>query len=208
MKKCPKGVLCISNIACTLGFIILILFTYIVWLQISNTNMNNNKEIKQEINIREIPQTPSNRIEFIPNFPYNNFPYNNVPNSVLSNPYIPPLKDERYLVPINIPTNIGAVETSYRQLGILTPLNGVKKDEILPLMGRPLFTNRQKYQYYTISNQHNNIKLPVSVKGRSGTSDHGVDEIYNGDTLYVEGVGQPYTCTIYENDTIRYIPYL
>ena len=80
MKKCPKGVFCISNITFTLGFIILILFTYIVWLQLSNTYTNNNKEIKQEINIREIPQSQSNRVDFVPNFPYNNFPYNNGQN--------------------------------------------------------------------------------------------------------------------------------
>jgi hypothetical protein len=141
--------------------------------------------------------------KFIPNIPYNNFA-----ESVLLDPYAPPLKDQRYIVPINIPTNIGAIETNYRQLGILTPLNGVKKDEILPLMGRPLFTNRQKFQYYTISNQHNNVKLPVIVKGRSGTTEYGVDEIYNGDTIYIEGLEQAFKCTIYENNTIRYLPYL
>jgi hypothetical protein len=75
-------------------------------------------------------------------------------------------------------------------------------------MGRPLFTNRQKYQYYTISNQHNNIKLPISVKGKSATNEYGVDEIFNGDKVYIEGYNTAFTVTIYDSDTIKYIPYL
>jgi hypothetical protein len=102
------------------------------------------------------------------------WPYTNMPGDVLLNPYVPPLRDERYFmpgfvpppvgaVPINISTNIGAVDTAYRQLGILTPSNGSSKDSIVPLMGRPLFTNRDKWQYYSTSNQHNNIKLPYKT---------------------------------------------
>ena len=111
-------------------------------------------------------------------------------------------------IPINVSTNVGAVDTSYRQVGILTPLNGTNQNNILPLMGRPLFTNRQKYQYYTISNQHNNVKLPVSVRGRSGTNEYGVDEIFNGDNVYIEGYNDAFKVTIYDNDTIKYIPFL
>ena len=113
-------------------------------------------------------------------------------------------------VPINVSTNIGAVptETAYRQMGIMTPLNGVSKDNILPLMGRPLFTNRDKWQYYTISNQHNNVKLPISFKGRSALNDYGVDQIFNGDTVYVEGYNDAFKITIYENDTIKYLPFI
>jgi len=156
---------------------------------------------------------------------FNNFlpswPYNNLPKDVLLDPYAAPYKDGRYLVPdlrntshirnsipINVSTNIGAVDTSYRQMGIITPLNGASKDNILPLMGRPLFTNRDKWQYYTISNQHNNVKLPISFKGRSALNDYGVDQIFDGDTIYVEGYNEPFRVTVYENDTIKYLPYV
>jgi hypothetical protein len=149
------------------------------------------------------------------------WPYNNLPNDPLLNPYNPPLRDERYFipelnymppgsVPINISTNISAVpsDTAYRQMGIITPLSGKNVNNILPLMGRPLFTSRQKFQYYTISNQHNNIKLPVSVKGRNGLNEYGVDELFNADTVYVEGYNEPFKVTRYENDTIKYLPFL
>jgi hypothetical protein len=134
------------------------------------------------------------------------WPYTNLPgNDVLLNPYFPPLSDERYLVPINVPTNIGSVNTSYRQMGILTPFNKSSEDKILQLMGRPLFTNRDKWQYYTISNQHNNVKLPIIFKKKNGLNDYGVDQIYTGDIVFVEGYKQSFRATIYENDTIRYL---
>jgi hypothetical protein len=93
-------------------------------------------------------------------------------------------------------------------MGIMTPLNGTSKDNILPLMGRPLFTNRDKWQYYTISNQHNNVKLPISFKGKSALNDYGVDQIFDGDTIYVEGYNEPFRVTVYENDTIKYLPFI
>jgi hypothetical protein len=164
------------------------------------------QDLKQNINIYDNERSSGS---FLPSYPYNNLPE----NDVLLNPYAAPLRDERYFVPgyrnavpINVSTT--AVDTAYRQLGILTPLNGSSKDNILPLMGRPLFTRRSLWQYYTISNQHNNVKLPVSVKGKSGLNDNGVDEIYSDDTVYVEGYNEPFKVTKYENDTIKYLPFL
>ena len=209
MKKCPPGVICIENV--TMGLFIIIIIICIIGYIIIYKNANTNFNTKEQIIIK---QDNPNIIERRPNYPYNN-----LPSDILLNPYAAPLKDERYFIPelsfipprsipINISTNIGAVDTTYRQLGILTPLNGANKDNILPLMGRPLYTNRQKYQYYTISNQHNNVKLPVSVKGKSGTNEYGVDQIFNGDTVYIEGYNDAFKVTTYDNDTIKYIPYL
>ena len=206
MKKCPPGVICIENVTLGLLMIALSIVIYIIYSTFKPT---------QEKVIVEKNNGLSRFSDFI-RFP--SFPYNNLPQDVLQNPYAAPLKDERYFIPelnyappgsipINVATNIGAVDTNYRQLGILTPLNGVNKDNILPLMGRPVLTNRQKYQYYTISNQHNNVKLPVSVKGRSGTNEYGVDEIYNGDTVYIEGYNEAFRVTMYDNDTIKYLPF-
>jgi hypothetical protein len=208
MKKCPPGVICIENVTMGLLFVVVMIVLYIIYKSVNPSKNSYDKiVIKQETG----PEIGYSRIP--------SYPYNNLPEDVLLNPYAPPLKDERYFipeltyrppgtVPINISTNIGAVDTTYRQLGILTPLNGSNKDNILPLMGRPLFTNRQKYQYYTISNQHNNVKLPVSVKGRSGTNEYGVDQIFNGDTVYIEGYNDAFRVTTYDTDTIKYLPYL
>ena len=201
MKKCPPGVLCVENITLSLLFIILLVLIFLIYV---NTNANTKE---QTIINNEIPMS---------------VPIGFSSKDVLLNPYDPPYKDEQYLslkglgipinttMPINVPTNIGSVplDTSYRQMGIVTPLNGASKDNILPLMGRPLFTNRDKWQYYTISNQHNNVKLPISFKGRSALNDYGVDKIYDGDTIYVEGYNEAFKVTVYENDTIRYLPFV
>ena len=206
MKKCPPGVICIENVTMGLVFVVAMIVLYMIY-----KSVNPSKSSYDKIVIKQETGSGYSRIP--------SYPYNNLPEDVLLNPYAAPLKDERYFipeltyrppgtVPINISTNIGAVDTTYRQLGILTPLNGSNKDNILPLMGRPLFTNRQKYQYYTISNQHNNVKLPVSVKGRSGTNEYGVDQIFNGDTVYIEGYNDAFRVTTYDTDTIKYLPYL
>jgi hypothetical protein len=213
MKKCPPGVICVENITLSLLFIILFILGFFIYA--------NSKQIvnRNNITIEEKHESTSGGggggwfNNWIPSWPYTN-----LPNDVLLNPYAPPYRDERYfvpeirraVVPINVSTNIGAVpsDTSYRQMGIITPLNGSSKDNILPLMGRPLFTNRDKWQYYTISNQHNNVKLPISFKGRSALNDYGVDQIFSGDTVYVEGYNDAFKTTVYENDTIRYLPFL
>ena len=107
---------------------------------------------------------------------------------------------------VNISTNIGAVDTQYRQLGIMTATN--TKGKIIPLMGRPLFTNRDKWQYYTMSDQNNSMKLPVSRNGKSCTNEYGCDKLYNGDTVYIEGINEAYKITTYDNDTIKYLPFI
>lgn len=198
-KKCPPGVICVENLTFGLIVIIFVIICYLGYITIFREN-----KLKEHSHKKEVQRT------FIVEQP--NYPYTNLPGDVLLDPYAPPLRDERYLtmaprVPINISTNVGAVDTNYRQVGIMTPLNG-NNSKILPLMGRPLFVNRDKWQYYTMSDQNNSIKLPVSRNGKSCTNEYGCDKIYNGDTVYVEGYKEAFKITIYDNDTIRYLPFL
>jgi len=213
MKKCPPGVICVENVTLFLLFIILLVLGFFIYMNFSN-NKNVTVNNTDHITVKNSEPNSGWFGGFLPSWPYTN-----LPKDILLNPYAAPYRDERYFipevkyvppssVPINISTNIGAVDTNYRQMGIITPLNGASKDNILPLMGRPLFTNRDKWQYYTISNQHNNVKLPISFKGRSALNDYGVDQIFNGDTIYVEGYNEPFRVTVYENDTIKYLPFV
>jgi hypothetical protein len=203
MKKCPKGVICVENITLIILFIITLIIVYLFYIQYNNNNNNNNNHKHSANNI--VVDVNTGMGEMGPD--------------VLLNPYTPPLRNDRYLnsipqygirpgfVPVNVSTNIGAVDTNYRQVGILTPLNSLDDtltNKILPLMGRPLFTNRDKWQFYTTTK--NNIKLPVSRNGKSGTSEYGCDNIYDGDTIHVKGYNSPFKATVYDNDTIRYIP--
>ena len=207
MRKCPPGVICVENYS--LFFIIsCIIIVFYLMYNINNKNIVVNNKPSEKIIIKD---TQRENYGWGLSWPYTNDP--------LLNPYSPPLRDERYFipgfngippasVPINISTNVGAVDTTYRQVGILTPVNGKSKDNILPLMGKPLFTNRDKWNYYTTSNQHNNVKLPISRNGKSCTNEYGCDRLYNGDTVYIEGINEAYKITIYDNDTIKYLPYL
>lgn len=213
MKKCPPGVICLENVTMFFIFITLLIVGYFIYFTFKNKNNN----IREKIIINQRNTTGNEGNPGLGFLSFPSYPYNNLPTDVLLNPYSAPLKDERYLIPemnfvppgtipINVSTNIGAVDTTYRQLGILTPLNGSNKDSILPLMGRPLFTSRQKFQYYTISNQHNNVKLPISVKGKSALNEYGVDELFTSDTVYIEGDNNVFKVTIYDNNTIKYLP--
>jgi hypothetical protein len=215
MKKCPPGMICIQN--AILFLIIGALFYLFIKIHYTSTPITN---YNQEISIKEqyptsIPNVVMNPGFFMrPSYPYTNLPT----RDVLLDPYAPPLKDERYFtpeiavgppgtVPINVSTNIGAVDTTYRQVGILTPLNKTN-EKILPLMGRPLFVNRDKWQYYTMSEQFHSMKLPIIYKGKSATNEYGVDKLYQGDKIYVEGYDKPFSITLYDNDVIKYLPYL
>jgi len=140
-----------------------------------------------------------------------NYGVSNAQEDVLLNPYVPPLRDDRSMdirgpvaVPINVSTQ-GVANAAYRQVGILTRING--PETILPLMGRPLFRNRDKWQFYTISEKSNFIKLPISVKGRSCTNEYGCDNVYNGDTVYVEGYNDAFKVTAYDNSVMQYLPF-
>jgi hypothetical protein len=110
-------------------------------------------------------------------------------------------------IPVNIPTQGRTLE--YTQIGILTKV-GIDENQplILPLMGRQNYNNRNKYQYYTISNTgSNNTKLPVKINGKSCTSAMGCNEVSASDEVFVEGYKSKFIPTIYENITFDYIPY-
>ena len=205
-KKCIPGVICIVNV--TLFFLVLFIFIlgYLLYISVLKKENNVIVNVKKDREPRGQLVVP----DLIPNYPYNN----QTPD-VLLNPYVPPLADERYfvpnprrVVPINISTNPGVVDTSYRQMGILTPLhNNSKKDKILPLMGRPLYVNRDKWQYYTMSDQNNSVKLPIIYNGRSCTNEYGCDQLNSGDRVFVEGYNQGFKVTVYETNTIQYLPW-
>lgn len=197
-KKCQPGVICIENV--TLFFITIIIFVLVYYFYKINQKKGTTMEsFYQPLNNCGLYSKPS-------------MVYSNQPGNVLLNPFYPPLKnadlqihssDIRGVVPINVQTR-GYTDTSYGQVGILTRVNG--PEMILPLMGRRLYSNRDKWQYYCISDQNNSIKLPVSYNGKNCTGEYGCDNLHNGDTIYVEGYNSVFKVTIYENDSPRYIP--
>lgn len=183
-KKCPPGVFCIENM--TLLSIVIVSFLLVFYVaRETGINETTSKIKPTVINIKE-----RNRIDDLVNR-----------NDVLLNPYTPPFNSS-YLRPI--PTNLNVLNNRYTQVGFLK--SNTHKELMLPLFGRQLYSNRNKWQYYTFN--ENNIKLPVSYSGKSCTSEYGCDEIMDNDDIYVEGYNTTFKATVYENNTLQYIPYI
>ena len=134
------------------------------------------------------------------------------PPDILNNQYAQPIRDSRYTQPFGLPsmyTNVGYVNTSYRQVGILDPCSGVgsgeHRKELLVLMGRPLYVNRNKWQYYAITDQRNGLKLTIYTNDKPATNEYGVDEIYTNDRVKVQGYSGPYRVDMYENNYVQYM---
>ena len=209
-RRCPPGVFCIENISFTF---LAIVFTGIVMYFFMKGPFQENSQMHQsrhqthhQMHHQEQPHQHPSMFQTRANYGVSN-----AQEDVLLNPYVPPLRDDRAMdvrgpvaIPINVSTQ-GTANAAYRQVGILTRVNG--PETILPLMGRPLFRNRDKWQFYTISEKSNFIKLPISVKGRSCTNEYGCDNVYNGDTVYVEGYNDAFKVTAYDNSVMQYLPF-
>ena len=226
-KRCIKGVLCVENITLLLFFILgllVFLFYRLGGRQDTTTASSSHSSLLMQ---------PMQSLQSLQPKP-NTF-YTSDSADVLTNPYAPPLKDNMLIsgrggtamgsgaaasgtgvtagIPINVATS-SAINTGYRQTGILTKANQASNNAnndspvILPLMGRPLFTSRDKWMFYTISDKNNSMKLPIIIKGRNALSEIGVDNVYDGDTVYVQGYNETFRVTLYENSTPQYIPFL
>ena len=204
-KKCAPGILCIENYTLLFFTFLIIVILYFMYIKYTkNLNLRFNSSTSSNSSNR-------NYNSYITPFLGNG--YSNKENDVLLNPYSAPMRDDRiynnsnYSGPklaINIPTQ--SINTEYRQIGILTRVNG--PETILPLLGRPLFTNKDKWNFYTMNDKNGMIKLPLRFKNKSCTSSQGCDNVYSGDTVYVEGYSDIFRVTVYDNNTLEYIPSL
>ena len=206
MGKCPPGVICIENMTVTFIIIIVLIIMYLLYNYMSN---NRSQWSEYVLNISNTnPENTNNRGLY----PRPGYSFSNIENDVLLNPYQAPLRDNRVFpntnytnrIPINVATQ--SYDSSYRQVGILTRIGD--KETILPLLGRPLITNRNKWNFYTMSEGNNLLKLPVSYKGRKCMSQNGCDDLYTGDTVNIDGYNDSFKVTTYENDSPQYIPYI
>ena len=212
VKRCPPGVFCIENVSFAVVVVVAVAavaaIAYLLRSQLQGQayapmQLQAPKQLQAPMQAQGHPSMFQSRA---------NYGVTNARDDVLLNPYAPPMRDDRAsldirgpaVMPINVSTQ-GTGTAAYRQVGILTRISG--PETILPLMGRPLFRNRDKWQFYTISEKSNFIKLPISVKGRSCTNEYGCDNVFNGDTVYVEGYNDAFKVTAYDNAVMQYLPF-
>lgn len=207
--KCAPGVICINNT--TLFLIGIVTLGILAYYAVRNPNVIIIKEkLSKHTNNTSIAPKRERNMGL---FPSPSYSFSNIADDILLNPYSAPFKENQFLptrinipsnaIPINI--NTRGIDTNFKQLGILTRISG--PETILPLLGRPIYSNRDKWQFYTMSDKNSHIKLPVSNKGKSCTSEYGCDDIFSGDTVYVVGYNDAFKATIYDSNYPQYIPF-
>jgi hypothetical protein len=182
---------------------------------IATTNIKSNDYVNNKL--RENTNTNTNNtIDTNTKYKYT---YNNKESDILLNPYAPPIAKNHYNIPLeenaandNSTTcktcmtfgknlNNGYVKDIFTQVGIIVGQYDTTK--ILPLMGRLLYKNRDKWQYYVINNDNNAVKLSLIINNHRCTNEYGCNEIFNNDIVKIDGGDDEYKVTIYDiNDTI------
>lgn len=186
-KKCIPGLFCIGNMTL---FLIGLMFLCILYLFLRVTDLGK----KTDSQTPSLSSSPSPIIIMHPVQGQQN---------PLTNLYAPPVRNNDIYNSIR-PIATQSIDPNYHQLGILTRNTG--SSEILPLMGRRLTKSRDKWQYYTMSGNNLQVKLPISVNGKSCTGEYGCNEVFNNDTVYVEGFKDIFIATVYENNSFSYNP--
>jgi len=93
----------------------------------------------------------------------------------------------------------------YQQVGVLVSQdNAEDKPIILPLFGRKM-SRRDRWEYYTASNEYNMWRISVSINNRDCQDEVGCDEIFNGDNVTVPDYGNKvFVAKIYSYNNVRY----
>lgn len=201
MKICPSNMICFQETTFIIVIIVLLfllLFTY------------------QSYNLSHIKHLEKRTLEtnhYIPNQKLYISENNNC-NDTLFDAYAGPFKTDQikirngcnsvgysgYGVPVNIKTQ--SIDSDFRQIGLLI---SEKVDSlILPLLARPLLTNRDKWQYYALSER--NLKVPVIYNNKNCTNNYGCDSLSDNDIVTVNGYSGNFKVSLYENDTLTYLP--
>jgi hypothetical protein len=108
--------------------------------------------------------------------------------------------------PKELPTYDGNHENpaAYQQVGILTS-NDETEPTILPLFSKRANNHRDRWNYYTTTDKNTMLRLPIRHDNMNCDDDIGCNEIYDGNTLYIEMYkGKTFTATIYKKQTPSY----
>jgi hypothetical protein len=230
-KKCIPGLFCVENMTLFIVFVILVVLVYVYYVFVVKAAPRKEGALDGSVGFNQPtviviaesgsgsgsyantgswqgpfpPVEPPATISQIDSIQSPNIPFGRSSNTVfMQGSTVSPIPNS---LTGAIPTQ--GFPSSYSQIGILTPVVGGQSQQtmILPLMGRRSSSSRSKYQYYTFSNGNWNVRLPVSVNGKSCTAEYGCDEIMNGDTVYVSGYNDVFRATIYEQEFFSYNPF-
>ncbi len=191
-KKCPPGVLCLSNgLVFTLFGFILLLFVAIFVLKHLVPQV---QDRPQNITIQQPPSSP------VLGPPDNR--YMRAPQPLrdwMAPPEYPP-RGGIASIPINIPTQ--GLPESFQQVGAIST-----DGDALPLFGRRTGRGNDRWNYYTRTNTFNPVPVPIRYKGRDCMdSDIGCEELFSGETIDIDIIQKRGKVRTYRFDGPKYIP--
>jgi hypothetical protein len=205
---CPPGLYCMDTSTVLTGILVIVAIAAIVVFFIKhNTAPIAQKPTVVVVESKSHPAVPPTVINSDPRF---------APLSPERSYYVPP--DIRGIpipagvgpmTPVNVQTR--GIPDAYQQMGVLTAQGGTANSgtptrTILPLFGRQLTTNRNRWNYYTRTDGMNPVQVPIQYKRRNCDDDNGCDEITDGEAIGVPVMGQSFTATVYRYSTPRYLP--
>ena len=213
---CPPGVWCLDTGMIVLGVILVGILAFIAYQIYCNQRKWEKKADKAEraaekptIVVVSQPATPMGPVVMQPPADPRFSPQ--APEQVYSTgPDLRGFMGGGGGIPINQPTR--GIPEDYQQIGVLTAPGGTETSgsptrTILPLFGRKLITNRDRWNYYTRTDGMNPVQVPLEYKRRKCDDDTGCDEIMEGDNVSVPVLGQSYVANVYRYSTPRYLPF-
>ena len=104
-------------------------------------------------------------------------------------------------LPINIRTR--GEPNEYQNIGLLKNIED--KNDIRPLYGRRVYRGSNLWNYYTVLNNHIQVKIPIENDTNNCVDERGCSEIMDGAPITVNGAS--YIVSLYPYSDFRYIPY-
>ena len=133
---------------------------------------------------------------------------NNLFNERVHNPLSPPERTYPYhnnRIPVNIATR--GEPSQFQQVGVLIQEDGTGNNQVkLPLFGQQLYPRSREWRYYTGSDGYQSVKLSLKYDGRDSMDQYGAKELYNGNSVDVDGYDSKFKVSIYKLDAPKYIP--
>ena len=105
-------------------------------------------------------------------------------------------------LPVNIRTR--GEPNEYQNIGLLKNTDVSKSGDVKPLYGRRVYSGSSMWNYYTVLNDHIQVKLPI-MRTNNCLDERGCSEINAGEEITVSG--ETYKVELYPYSDFRYIPY-
>lgn len=98
-------------------------------------------------------------------------------------------------------------ETNTINLTTNVNVNTGSNTTTLPLYGRRVYSGSDRWNYYVLNDNYNQMRLPLTIDNKDSMDEYGVKELYDNDTVFLPSYGKTFTVKIYETDEYKYIPY-